>query len=228
MSTGTDGKRTHGGLRNPPGGKPRTFSRPLAETILLVMRTGGYASTAADFAGIRRESMYGWLREGAPHLTRAERLYDERRNEIARVEAHNKTARKGRRLPVPVLPTSPDGKDAPYLMLPDGITRDLAWFAHTWRIASAEGIFRYIAKIEKASTRDGRLALEFIARRDPKRYGRRRLELTGADGKPIETEQRVRFFLPVNGREAGPVVDVAKRAVVVDDVEDDEYGEGEE
>jgi hypothetical protein len=85
------------------------------------------------------------------------------------------------------------------VVLDHPVDRDLAWFSHAWRRAVHQAEMTMLLHINKAAAKDGRLALEFLSRRHPERYGRKRLELSGPGGGPIEG--KVSFYLPVNGRE---------------------------
>lgn len=48
-----------------PGGRPTKFSKATADRILLALRAGNYAETAAAFAGIDKTTFYDWLKKGA-------------------------------------------------------------------------------------------------------------------------------------------------------------------
>ena len=73
-------------------------------------------------------------------------------------------------------------------------------------IKSAQGTaaVMWLAKIEQAAT-DGhwQAAAWKLERRYPETYGRRRHEVTGSDGGPVQPEQaaRVVFYVPDNGRD---------------------------
>lgn len=53
--------------------------------------------------------------------------------------------------------------------------------------ARAAGEVGLVADVRSLAKKDGRLALEMLARRNPKQWGRRRLEISGPDGGPVES-----------------------------------------
>jgi hypothetical protein len=58
------------------------------------------------------------------------------------------------------------------------------------RAAEAEAMTRALRVVWQAiEAGDGRLAMEFLSRRWPADFGRRPIELTGADGGPLQVEQ---------------------------------------
>ena len=73
-------------------------------------------------------------------------------------------------------------------------------------LKSAEGtaVVMWLARIEQAAS-DGRwqAAAWKLERRYPETYGRRRHEVTGSEGGPIQTEQaaKVLFYMPDNRRD---------------------------
>lgn len=56
--------------------------------------------------------------------------------------------------------------------------------------ARAEGEVRLVGYAIEAAKTDGRVAIEMLARRNPKQWGRKRLEVTGADGGALEHTER--------------------------------------
>lgn len=46
-------------------GRPTKFSRELADKVLGFIRAGAYMETAAAAAGISKDTLYAWLRDGA-------------------------------------------------------------------------------------------------------------------------------------------------------------------
>ena len=47
------------------GGRPTKFNHELAERSIQLVRAGNYMETASAAAGVHKETLYGWLREGA-------------------------------------------------------------------------------------------------------------------------------------------------------------------
>lgn len=68
-----------------------------------------------------------------------------------------------------------------------GVASEKREFWEAFTRARAEGEVGLVADVRSMAKKDGRLALEMLARRNPKQWGRRRLEVTGADGGPIES-----------------------------------------
>jgi hypothetical protein len=57
-----------------------------------------------------------------------------------------------------------------------------------------------LGRVRKAMEHNWQAAAWYLERRKPHEWGRRRVEVTGADGKAIEQHQAVRIYLPDNGR----------------------------
>lgn len=58
-----------------------------------------------------------------------------------------------------------------------------------------------LQKIERASEETWTAAAWLLERRFPDEFGRNRLEITGKDGEPVQTESTVKIYLPDNGRD---------------------------
>lgn len=48
-----------------PGGRPTKFDKALAERIVQLVRAGNYIETSAAAAGLSKDTLYRWLKEGA-------------------------------------------------------------------------------------------------------------------------------------------------------------------
>lgn len=200
------------------GGRPRIFSWSLAETILSAIRAGAYVEDAAEFASISRDTHYAWLREGDTYLEQAQALAESEAAKLVstRIEKETERDAKGVRQKrkaalnaeiAAIEQRVNELERQPWMLLSKKLERDLARFSDTYRKALRECELRYLTRIDKATQKDGRLALEFLSRRHPEKYGRRRLELTGANGGAIES--RHVFVIPSNGRE-GPGVEIGE------------------
>lgn len=200
-------KNTHGGRRNPPGGRPKSFSMPIAEALLNASRTGAYASIACEFVGITKQCLHDWLKDGRRYLEKARILATKEIKATPMPDppvGNSKRAQAQRAIIHAISERHKKLEAEPWITLPVREERELAWLADQWPKARAQAIVMHLANISNAAKRDGRLALEFIARVKPQMYGRRRLEISGPNGGPIESESKVRFYLPSNGREITP------------------------
>jgi hypothetical protein len=50
-------------------GRPPKFNQEVADKIVAAVRAGNYMETAAAFAGIHKDTLYAWLKEGANKKT---------------------------------------------------------------------------------------------------------------------------------------------------------------
>jgi transposase len=48
-----------------PKGRPSKFTPEVTDKILLTLRAGNYIETSAAFAGVSKETLYAWLKQGA-------------------------------------------------------------------------------------------------------------------------------------------------------------------
>lgn len=55
--------------------------------------------------------------------------------------------------------------------------------------------------IQEATASTWTAAAWLLERRFPDEYGRNRLEITGKEGEPVQTENAVKIYLPDNGRD---------------------------
>jgi len=160
------------------GGRPTKFNADVAERLLNAIRLAAPMETACAIAGIHRDTLHDWSRRGAAHLETAVLEY-EKRDEKG-------TLKK-------------DQQGQPWLLLRDARSRALAEFSDALKRAMAECEVRDLGRIEKAAGAGVWQAAAWrLERRYPERWGRRRVELTGANGGPMEG--RVVVTLPDNGR----------------------------
>ena len=70
-------------------------------------------------------------------------------------------------------------------------------------VKKAEKGFRmsHLKNIKAASESTWQASAFLLERRFPDEYGRNRLEITGKDGEPVQTESAVKIYLPDNGRD---------------------------
>lgn len=64
-----------------PGGRPTKITTEVTSKILAAVRGGNYIETAAQFAGISKETLYAWLRRGGnekrgPYKEFSDALYE--------------------------------------------------------------------------------------------------------------------------------------------------------
>jgi transposase len=56
-----------------PGGRPTKLTPALQERLVKVIEAGNYIETAAAYAGLSKESLYGWMRRGRRERDRLEK-----------------------------------------------------------------------------------------------------------------------------------------------------------
>lgn len=77
-------------------------------------------------------------------------------------------------------------------------------YAHFFKsVKSAEKGYRlsHLNNISAAAVSTWQASAWLLERRYPDEYGRNRLEITGKDGEPVQTESAVKIYLPDNGRD---------------------------
>ena len=82
-----------------------------------------------------------------------------------------------------------------------GKDSDYAHFFKCVKEAERKFITRNLNVIQKATAESWSAAAWLLERRFPDEYGRNRLEITGKDGEPVQTESAVKIYLPDNGRD---------------------------
>jgi AcrR family transcriptional regulator len=143
-----------------PGGRPTKLTAEVSTRIVEAMEKGNYLETAAAYAGVHKATVYRWLSDGESPDSPSE--LREFRDAVMRARAHAE-----HRMVAVIDRTAQGGAilSETRRELPDG---------------TVETECRYAAP-------DGRLALEFLGRAHPTRWGRRgSLEVTGAEGGPIQ------------------------------------------
>lgn len=157
-------------------GRPTKLKPEIADRILRALRLGAYFETCAAAGGISRDTLHEWVRTGNRLIERAEKL-----------------ARKAK--PAPSDPIA-------LLSLKE---QQLARFAKGWHEGLCDAELRDLTLIAKAAVGDvehgifpvWQAAAWRLERRYPEKWGRRRIEVTGADGAPV----RAQVYLPSNNRE---------------------------
>lgn len=158
-------------------GRPTKLTPDTADRCLRALKLGAYLETVAAAGGVGRDTLNDWVREGNRMIEKAERL-----------------ARKSKKPP-----------ENPLDLL-DKRDRTLAQFARDYADALIAAELRALTLVHKAAQGEKNVpavwqaAAWFLERRSPEKWGRRRVEVTGADGQPV----RAQIFLPDNRREVAP------------------------
>lgn len=144
-------------------GRPTKLTAELTDQLAQILRAGNYLDTAADHAGIDRSTIYRWLKAAEDDDAPAElRAF---RDALAHARA-----------------------DAEARMVAT-IFRDAIGGVVVKRTTRR---FKDVTEVEETITPpNGRVALEYLARSRPQSWSRRdKTELTGADGAPIQVQQK--------------------------------------
>lgn len=83
----------------------------------------------------------------------------------------------------------------------NGKDSDYAQFFKRVKSAERNFIERNLRVIQNATADTWSAAAWLLERRFPDEYGRNRLEITGKEGEPVQTESAVKIYLPDNGRD---------------------------
>jgi hypothetical protein len=157
-------------------GRPTLLTPDLQQRIVELVQAGNYLSTAAEAAGIARRTLYQWLALGL-----------QAQNAIDRGERITPTARR-------------------YAQFAHTLSRVRAR-AEAGAVLTVTNAMRGGAVVRETTRRhrdgseeterlyappDGRLALEYLARTAPARWGRRQaVEVSGPGGGPVEVEHGI-------------------------------------
>lgn len=166
-----------------PRGSVTKLTEERAERILRALKLGAYLETVAAAGGINRDTLLVWVRDGNRGIDKANRLA----SKLSKPPAD----------PLDLLPK----KEAHF-----------ARFAQQYNAALVDAELRALTLVQKAAQGEKgvpavwQAAAWFLERRNPERWGRRRVEVTGADGGVV----RAQIFLPEN-----------HRASLIDDDDDD-------
>jgi transposase len=147
---------------------------PITEVIVQAVRAGNYVETAAALAGVSKDTVYHWLREGARASTKTTRLTPFERHAVTFSDAVAQAEAESESGDVGVLTS-----------LAQGVTR-------VERIVvDQEGneISRTVLA-ERVPPND-RVLMWRLERRFGARWGRQRVELSGPDGGPVEVEATI-------------------------------------
>lgn len=144
-------------------GRPTKLTPQVAEKIIAAVRAGNYLETAAENAGVNRTTLYRWQQAGSD--ADADPELRDFCNALTRARAEAEARMVGCVL-----------RDAMGGTVVKRITR-------TYRNGVVE-------TEEQVTPPNHRAAIEFLSRSFPQTWGRRAVEVTGADGGPVQVEQR--------------------------------------
>lgn len=141
-------------------GRPSKLTPAVQGLIVEALERGNYVDTAAEYAGVHRATVFRWLQEGAePDAPAALRDFHDA---VSRARAHAEHRM------VEIVNRTAEGGQL------------LSEIVRTGPDGTEEVEKRYAPP-------DGRLALEFLGRAHPTRWGRRNaLEVSGPDGGPVQ------------------------------------------
>jgi hypothetical protein len=146
----------------------------ISERIVALLEQGNYLETAARSVGIHRDTLFGWLDVARNARDKAPSRRTKHENECVAfsdaVEAAQGQA---------------EAKD---LVLLEGIAR--GGLELRTEVVKQDPQGQVLAREVRTETTlpDAKVITWRLERRFPDRWGRRRLELTGADGQPIQVE----------------------------------------
>lgn len=191
---------------HPVTGHVDTENVTVADTIVEALRAGNYLEAAAAMAGVHRDTVHTWLKTGAQahadlhagtrtrrQLTKLDKLCMEFSDAVA--EAQDQA----------------EGLDVGRLaqLAAGGITQEVVTEKQVLQGEGDQAKLVVTERTVRKSTTlpDGDTLRWRLERRFPDRWGRRRVELTGADGGPVEVDlvgQGVSQLLDLAGRMADP------------------------
>jgi transposase-like protein len=144
-------------------GRPTKCTPAVTGKIISAVRKGAHLEAAAQAAGVHPSTVYRWLQLGEDVDIESE--YREF------YEAFTRARAKAELTMVKAVVTDASG---------GAVIRHLT---RTWRNGTVEEEYQYAPP-------NGRVALDYLARVHPDRWGRRPVEVGGIDGAPIQVEQR--------------------------------------
>jgi len=195
-------------------GRPTKLTSEVQEKIVSAIRGGSYIETAAAYAGIVKSTLYAWLKAGERERERITKLREQYSEEA--IDQYR----------IPEKQACLEFSNAVETALAEAELRDLQIVNRAAK-GGAE-VTEITVKIEQYVDKDGYLherevertertkvalptwqaAAWKLERRNQDRWGRKRVELTGADGSPLEVgASNVVFYIPDNGRDAEEVPD---------------------
>lgn len=168
-------------------GRPSILDPALVHDLLEHIEDGQHITTACSLVGIGHSTLYRWLKHGEEAKTAAAAGHplDDRGHALSGFVDRLARARgRAEKRAIDTVQRSMLGgfviSEEPIVDVDGVIQCDPATGQPLWK--------------RTFSQPDGRLALEYLARMDPARFGRHaptRVELTGADGGPVEVEHSV-------------------------------------
>jgi len=175
-----------------PPGRPTKLTPDVHDAIVTAIRLGATLDVAAENAGLTRETIHDWHTKGAKVLalcyTRLSNL------EAGHVPPRRLVGRGQKPKPVDLTAAT----TSPWVLADTPKDQALARFSYDYQKALNEWELRALANITNAGKREWQASAWLLERRKPEVYGRRRVELSGPGGGPIEG--RVVITMPDNGR----------------------------
>lgn len=162
-------------------GRPTKIDQPLdygagtttvSERILGMLRQGNYLETAAAAAGVHKDTVYEWLKIGAAAATKLHR--------------HEKLTAHERRCWdfADAVGRAQSQAEVDDVVALDGLAQGRVRQVTVVKV-NAEGVELERSERVELDGPDASVLQWRLERRFPDRWGRKRLELTGADGGPI-------------------------------------------
>ena len=171
--------------------RPSKLTPAVHERFITAIQVGATMDVAADHAGISKDTAYEWDKKGEKAIALA---FDR----LRRLQTTGSTRKGTRRKGVRTIP--PNAELEPWLLLTESPEeRELqayARFSDALKKALNEWELRALAKIVGA--KDWQASAWLLERRKAEVYGRRRIEVTGPGGGPVQASVVVN--IPHNGR----------------------------
>lgn len=160
----------------------------VGDAIIEALLAGAYMETAAEQAGVAKQTVYGWLRHGAAACIKREKGAALSQRE-ARRQGLVLTKREQ---------TYADFSDAVAQAQAEAELHDVALLAElgrggmtvrtvTQKVDQAGNVLEQTVRTETLGP-SAAVLMWRLERRHPEKWGRRRIELTGADGGPVQVE----------------------------------------